>query len=89
MYDLANFQIDNDGETYEGIQLINKAIELSPENYSFYDCKGWGLYKLGRKKEALEFLERSWELKPVYNHKIYLHLEEVIKAVSEEKSEID
>ncbi len=82
MYDLASFLIDNDGEISEGIQLINKAIELSPENYSFYDCKGWGLYKLGRNKEALEFLERSWELKPVYNHKVYLHMEEARKAVS-------
>ncbi len=89
MYDLASFLIDNDGEINEGIRLINKAIELSPENYSFYDCKGWGLYMLGRNKEALELLERSWELKPVYNHKIYLHMEEARKAVSGRNYKLD
>ncbi len=89
MYNLASFLIDNYGKPIEGMELINKAIELSPENYSFYDCKGWGLYKLGRTREALELLEKSWALKPVYNHTIYLHLEEVRKVVSEEKSELD
>ena len=89
MYNLARFMIENYGKINEGILLINKAMELSPGNYSFYDFKGWGLYKLGRNKEALEFLERSWELKPVYNHKIYLHLEEVRKAVLEGKSDLD
>jgi len=85
MYNQASFLIDNCGKINEGIQLINNAIELSPENYSFYDCKGWGLYRQGRNKEALELLERSWDLKPVYDHKVYLHMEEVRKAVSEEK----
>jgi tetratricopeptide (TPR) repeat protein len=85
MYNQASFLIDNYGKINEGIQLINNAIELSPENYSFYDCKGWGLYRQGRNKEALELLERSWDLKPVYDHKVYLHMEEVRKAVSEEK----
>jgi tetratricopeptide (TPR) repeat protein/AraC-like DNA-binding protein len=89
MYNLACFLIDSCGKINEGMQLINQAIELSPENYSFYDCKGWGLYLQGRNKEALELLEKSWDLKPVYDHKIYLHMEEVRKAVSEDKNELN
>ena len=84
MYNLASFLIDNYGKAMEGMTIINKAIELNPGNYSFYDVKGWGLYMQGRNKEALELLEKSWALKPVYDHKLYLHMEEVRKAVYED-----
>jgi hypothetical protein len=50
------------------------------------DTKGWGFYKQGRYKEALEILERSWELKPVYEHEVYLHLEAAKKAVAGQKN---
>ena len=43
---------------------------------------GWGLYKQGKVKEALEILEKSWDLKPMYNHQLYLHIEEVKKALA-------
>lgn len=56
---------------------------MDPGNYSYLDTKGWGLYKQGRYKEALEILEKSWELKPVYDHEIFLHLEETRKAVAD------
>lgn len=48
--------------------------------------KGWGLYKQGKYKEALGFLEKSWKIKPVYNHALYLHLEEVKKALASQKN---
>jgi tetratricopeptide (TPR) repeat protein/TolB-like protein len=78
---LAFFLIDKDRNINEGMDLIEKAIELSPDNYLYLDTKGWGLYKQGKYTEALEILEKSWELKPVYNHKIFLHLDEARKAV--------
>ena len=84
MYNLASFLIENYGKTIEGLDLINKAIELNPGNYSFYDLKGWGLHMLGRNNEALAMLKISWDLKPVYDHRLYLHMEEVRKAVSED-----
>jgi hypothetical protein len=43
--------------------------------------RGRGLYKLGRYKEAVDLLEKSWKLKPVYDHSLYLHLEEARKAL--------
>jgi tetratricopeptide (TPR) repeat protein len=79
---LAWFLIDTDRNVDEGIELINKVLELSPEDYLAMDTKGWGLYKQGKYKEALEVLEKSWDLKPVYNHEIYLHIEEVKKAIA-------
>ncbi|MGM0666447.1 MAG: tetratricopeptide repeat protein [Bacteroidota bacterium] len=81
MNSLAYILIDNDINIEEGLELAAKALEIEPDNYLFLDTKGWGLYKQGKYEEALGNLERSWELKPVYDHDVYLHLEAAKKAV--------
>jgi len=82
MNGLASFLIDKDRNINEGMDLIDKALLLNPDKHLFLDTKGWGLYKQGKNTEALKLLEKSWELKPVYNHRIFLHLEEVKKAIA-------
>ncbi len=82
---LGWFLIDNDRNINEGLELVDKALKIYPENYSFLETKGWGLYKKAKYKDALEFLEKSWELKPVYDHDLYLHLEEAKKAIAIQK----
>ena len=82
MNNLAWFLIDNDRNINEGLDLIDNALKLDPDNYIYLDTKGWGLFKQGKYLEALEFLEKSWALKPVYDHEVYLHLEAVKKAVA-------
>ena len=82
MNNLAYILIDNDINIKEGLELAEKALETEPDNYLFLDTKGWGLYKQGKYEEALENLERSWELKPIYDHDVYLHLEAARKAVA-------
>jgi tetratricopeptide (TPR) repeat protein/TolB-like protein len=86
MNNLAWFLVDNDRNIVEGLELVDKALELSPENHYFLDCKGWGLYKRGKYEEALEVLNKSWELRPVYRHAVYLHLEAAKKAVASQKN---
>jgi len=83
MNNLAWFLIDKDSDVNKGLELTDKALEMDPENYSYIDTKGWGLYKQGKYIEALEFLEKSWELKPIYDHDLFLHLEEARKAVAD------
>ncbi len=85
MNNLARFLIDKDRNINEGLELIEKALEINPDNYEYLDTKAWGLYKQGNYMEAFELLEKSWELKPVYNHEIYLHLEAAKKAVASQK----
>lgn len=42
---LAWYLIYNDRNINEGLELVNKALELGPDNYEYLDTKGWGLYK--------------------------------------------
>jgi len=83
---LAYFLIDKEINISEGLQLVDKVLESEPENYLYLDTKGWGLYKQGNYQEALEVLERSWKLKPVYDHDVYLHLEAAKKAAGSQKN---
>ncbi len=82
---LAWFLIDRNRNLQEGLDLIQKALELSPDDFNYLDTKGWGLYKQGKYKEALEILQRSYDLrrqKAIYYHPAYLHLEAAKKAVA-------
>jgi tetratricopeptide (TPR) repeat protein len=83
---LAWFLIDMDQNINKGMDLIDKALKLSPDTWYMLDTKGWGLYKQKKYKEALELLEKSWDLKPYYDHELYLHLEAAKKAVAGQKN---
>jgi len=88
--DFAYLLIDNDLNIKEGLELIEKALELSPDNYLYLDTKGWGLYKQGKYQEAHDILQKSWDLRmenAIYNHEAFLHLEAAKKAVANQKSE--
>jgi tetratricopeptide (TPR) repeat protein len=89
MNTLAYFLIVNDRNINEGLGLVDNTLELSPDNYNYLHTKGWGLYKQGKYQEALETLQKSWDLRreqAVYNHEAYLHLEEAKKAVAVQKN---
>jgi Flp pilus assembly protein TadD len=83
MNNLSWLLIDKDRNIAEGLKLIDKALELAPNEYYMVDTKGWGLYKQGKFKEALEFIQKADSLKPIYDHEIYLHLEAAKKALSD------
>ncbi|MBE0675007.1 MAG: tetratricopeptide repeat protein, partial [Bacteroidales bacterium] len=87
--DLAWYLIDKDRDINEGLDLIDKALVLSPDDYLIIYTEGWGLYKQGKYQEALEILQKSWNLrkeKAIYDHEAFLHLEEAKKAVASQKN---
>jgi tetratricopeptide (TPR) repeat protein len=87
--DLAFFLIDKNRNLSEGIKLADKALELSPENYNCLESKGWGLYKQGKYPEALETLQKSWDLRrvqAVYDHGAFLRLEAAKQALASQKN---
>jgi len=86
---LAYILIDKDRNINEGLELADKALKLSPEDYDCLHTKGWGLYKQGRYQEALETLQKSWDIRrelAIYDHEAFLHLEAAKKAVAEKKN---
>jgi tetratricopeptide (TPR) repeat protein len=86
MSDLAYFLIDKGRNINEGLNLIDKALELKPDHVWYLDCKGWGLYKQGKNIEALNLLQKAWNLRQNYSHRIYLHLEAAKNAVAGQKN---
>jgi tetratricopeptide (TPR) repeat protein len=85
---LAYFLIDKDRNINEGQNLIEKALSLSPDNYNYLNTQGWGLYKQGKYNEALETLQKSWDLRlknAIYDYDAFLHLEAAKKGVANQK----
>jgi tetratricopeptide (TPR) repeat protein len=68
----------------EGLELSEKALKINPDHYYSLHAKGWGLYKTGKFKEAVEILQKSMESSPIYRHTIFKHLEEAKKAAASE-----
>jgi tetratricopeptide (TPR) repeat protein len=46
------------------LQMIEKAVEASPNDGYIVDSLGWAFYRLGRYDEAVEALERAVQLRP-------------------------
>ncbi len=82
MNNLAYFLIDKDRNINEGLELIERALRSEPNKFNLFHWKGWGLYKQGKYKDALELLEKADSLKPTYIYRIFVDLEAAKKAVA-------
>jgi tetratricopeptide (TPR) repeat protein len=56
--------VDQNENLKKGMELIEKAVALKPDDGYIVDSLGWAHFKLGNYKEAVRFLERAVELKP-------------------------
>ena len=61
--------------------LIEQALKLAPDDAFIIDSMGWVLYRLGQNKEAIEYLQRAFSLRP--DAEIAAHLGEVLWASGE------
>lgn len=62
----------------EARQLIEKALTLSPDDAFIMDSMGWVLFRMGRTREALDYLQRAYTRRP--DGDIAAHLGEVLWA---------
>jgi len=60
----------------EALKLIEKALELAPEDFFIIDSMGWVLYRMGDLKGAAAHLRRAWDGRP--DGEIGAHLGEVL-----------
>ena len=62
----------------EARELIETALKLAPGDPFIMDSMGWVLYRQGRNKEGLSYLQRAYALRP--DPEIAAHLGEVLWA---------
>lgn len=54
--------LEHSTEYQRAYELISSALSESPDDPAYLDSMGWALHKLGRDSQALEYLERAYEL---------------------------
>lgn len=73
---LAYDLIDNDIDILTGMQYVDRALEIEPDNGLYLDTRGWGYYKLGMYEEAAQCFKLAIENTYLYYHAIQKHLEQ-------------
>ncbi|WP_242442907.1 tetratricopeptide repeat protein [Magnetospirillum sp. 15-1] len=56
--------VDQGINVEKGRKLIERAVELRPNDGAIVDSLGWALYRMGEFQVAVKYLERASELKP-------------------------
>jgi tetratricopeptide (TPR) repeat protein len=56
--------VDKGTRLEEGRSLLERAVQLRPNEGAIVDSLGWALYRLGDQAGAVRYLERAAELKP-------------------------
>jgi tetratricopeptide (TPR) repeat protein len=67
----------------EAQELIERALRLSPDDPFIIDSMGWVLYRMGKSKEALEYLRKAYGARP--DPEIAAHLGEVLWVAGEHR----
>jgi Flp pilus assembly protein TadD len=66
----------------EALELIERAITISPDDPAIIDSLAWAQYKLGRYEEAVDNLRRAFAAFP--DHEVASHLGEVLWVSGQE-----
>ncbi|HEX8988667.1 MAG TPA: tetratricopeptide repeat protein [Rhodocyclaceae bacterium] len=76
-YNALGYSLADRGQRLdEAQQLIDKALELSPDDPFILDSKGWVLYRKGDSAAALEILKKAFAIRP--DPEIAAHVGEVL-----------
>jgi tetratricopeptide (TPR) repeat protein len=73
---------DRNQRVEEAYGLIETALKLAPDDPFIMDSMGWVLYRMGRPKEGLDYLQRAFTLRP--DPEIAAHLGELLWAAGEQ-----
>ncbi len=80
---LGYSMLDRNEHLQEGMELVEKAIKLAPDDAAIMDSVGWGHYRLGDYAKSLEFLRRAYTAIP--DPEIAAHLGEVLWVKGEQE----
>jgi tetratricopeptide (TPR) repeat protein len=73
---------DRSQRVEEAHGLIETALKLAPDDPFILDSMGWVLYRMGRPKEGLGYLQRAFTLRP--DPEIAAHLGELLWTAGEQ-----
>ena len=73
--------LDRNEHVQEGMQLVERANQLAPDDFAIIDSVGWGHYRLGNIPKSLEFLRRAYSANP--DPEVAAHLGEVLWVYGE------
>jgi tetratricopeptide (TPR) repeat protein len=68
--------LDRNERLQEGMQLVEKANQLAPDDAAIIDSIGWGHYRMGNLEKSVEFLRRAYNVNQ--DPEIAAHLGEVL-----------
>jgi tetratricopeptide (TPR) repeat protein len=63
----------------KGLKLAEQAIRYQPDNSLFLDTKGWVLFKMGRKEDAVDHIQKALNLNPQHEQ-VNKHLQAVLDS---------
>ncbi len=66
----------------DAMRMVNRSLELDPENMSYVDTKAWIYYRMGRYKDALDEINRVFAQEGNENSELYEHLGYILKAMN-------
>ena len=72
--------LDHTKQYEEAYGYIKAALSATPDSSAVMDSMGWALYKLGRKQEALGYLQAA--SKKMQDHELQFHLGEVLWSLN-------
>ncbi|MES1981778.1 MAG: tetratricopeptide repeat protein [Pseudomonadota bacterium] len=75
--------LDRNERVQEGMQLVEKANQLAPDDAGIIDSVGWGYYRTGNLVKSVEYLRRAYGANP--DPEIAAHLGEVLWAQGEKE----
>jgi len=84
---LGYLLIDREVDINKGMELVDQALELTPESADLLYSKGLGYYKQGGIEDAYEVLKRAWDNRNIYFHEHYLLMKEVERVLANERRE--
>lgn len=76
---LGYLLVDRTRRSREGLELVQAALEQTPDSGAVLDSMGWALHRVGRSAEALPYLERARTR--IYDPEIELHIGDVYWAL--------
>ncbi len=74
--------VDRTDRTQEGMQHIQKAYQIQPDDPAIMDSMGWAHYRLGNHQEALKYLRMAFA--KLKDSEIAAHLGEVLWVLGDE-----